>query len=50
MRCAVAWKTNINTPRGLAVDDIGGLYVSDTGNNWVLYFPPGSTSATRVYG
>ncbi|MDF3818562.1 NHL repeat-containing protein [Leptospira sp. 96542] len=43
-------QTNINTPRGLAVDDIGGLYVSDTGNNWVLYFPPGSTSATRVYG
>jgi hypothetical protein len=37
-------------PTGLAVDSSGGLYVTDTANNRVLYYPSGSTTATRVYG
>jgi len=28
----------------------GNLYVADTGNSRVLYYPAGSTTATRVYG
>ena len=37
-------------PRGLALDGAGGLYVADDDNERVLYFPAGSTTATRVYG
>jgi hypothetical protein len=37
-------------PTGVAVDRGGGLYVADTLNNRVLYFPAGSTTAARVYG
>jgi len=32
------------------VDGSGGLYVADQGNNRVLYYPKGSTTATVVYG
>ena len=35
---------------GIALDAHGGLYAADTHNNRVLYFPPGSTTAMRVYG
>ena len=35
---------------GVALDSFGGMYVSDNGNNRVLYYPSGSTTATRVYG
>ena len=48
--------TSLNGPAGLAVDGKGGLYVADSGNNRVLYFPPASghkyasTTATIVYG
>jgi sugar lactone lactonase YvrE len=42
--------TGFNFPVGLAVDSMGGLYVSDRNNNRVLYFPKDSSSATRVYG
>ena len=35
-------------PGGVAVDSGGNLYVSDTNNNRVLYYPAGSTTATRV--
>ncbi|NMC83514.1 MAG: hypothetical protein GYA63_11735 [Armatimonadetes bacterium] len=37
-------------PSFLATDGTGGLYVADTGNNRVLYFPPNSTTATKVWG
>ncbi|HMG86783.1 MAG TPA: choice-of-anchor D domain-containing protein [Terracidiphilus sp.] len=37
-------------PWGLAVDASGGLYVADYANSRVLYYPAGSTTATRVYG
>ena len=37
-------------PHAVAVDSSGDLYVADTGNNRVLYFPAGSTTATGVYG
>ena len=41
---------SLNNPYGLAVDSSGGLYVADCGNNRVLFYPAGSTTATRVYG
>ncbi len=37
-------------PWGLAVDASGGLYVADYVNSRVLFYPAGSTTATRVYG
>ena len=35
---------------GVAVDSSGNLYVADYANNRVLFYPSGSTTATRVYG
>lgn len=37
-------------PKGLSLDSSGNLYVADAGNNRVLVYPSGSTTATRVYG
>jgi hypothetical protein len=42
--------TSLNNPNAVALDSSGNLYVSDAGNNRVLYYPIGSTTATRVYG
>jgi sugar lactone lactonase YvrE len=42
--------TGLNAPIGVAVDGSGGVYVADTGNNRVLYYPIGTTTATVVYG
>jgi hypothetical protein len=42
--------TNLSQPAGVAVDGSGGLYVVDQGNNRVLHFPAGSTTADAVYG
>ena len=41
---------SLNSPRGLAVDSSGGLYIADRSNNRVLYYASGSTTSTRVYG
>jgi Concanavalin A-like lectin/glucanases superfamily/NHL repeat len=41
---------SIYHPVGLALDSSGNLYVADSANNRVLYYPAGSTTATRVYG
>jgi hypothetical protein len=43
-------RNSMNFPRGMALDSKGGLYVADRENHRVLYFAPGSTSASRVYG
>ncbi|EMY62054.1 NHL repeat-containing protein [Leptospira terpstrae] len=40
----------MSSPYGISLDSEGGMYVADSGNSRVLYFPAGSTSATRVYG
>jgi hypothetical protein len=37
-------------PAGVALDSSGNLYVADQLNNRVLFYPSGSTTATRVYG
>ncbi len=41
---------SLSTPRGLALDSSGGLYIADTVNNRVLYYTAGSSTASRVYG
>ncbi len=41
---------SLSFPRGLTVDGSDNLYTGDTGNNRVLYYPAGSTTATQVYG
>jgi len=41
---------SLNAPHGLAIDAAGGLFVADRGNARALYFPAGSTTATRVFG
>ncbi len=41
---------SLSFPGGMSLDAGGGLYVADQGNNRVLYYPAGSTTATRVYG
>jgi protocatechuate 3,4-dioxygenase beta subunit len=41
---------SLYNPEGVAVDSSGGLYVADYGNNRVLHYPSGSTTADRVYG
>jgi predicted enzyme related to lactoylglutathione lyase len=42
---------NMKFPRGLALDEGGGLYVADRENHRVLYFAAdGDTEADRVYG
>jgi sugar lactone lactonase YvrE len=41
---------SISDARGVALDSSGNLYVADTANNRVLFYPAGSTTATRVYG
>ena len=41
---------SLNSPSGAALDSNSNLYMADTGNSRVLFFPAGSTTATRVYG
>jgi sugar lactone lactonase YvrE/uncharacterized protein (DUF2345 family) len=41
---------SLSTPQGVALDSSGNLYVADEYNNRVLFYPAGSTTATRVYG
>ena len=42
--------TSLNLPIGLALDSGGNLYIVERGNNRAMYYPAGSTTATRVYG
>ena len=37
-------------PFGVALDSSGNLYVADSANDRVLFYPSGSTTATQVYG
>ncbi|GCE14481.1 NHL repeat-containing protein [Tengunoibacter tsumagoiensis] len=41
---------SLNSPVGVAVDSSNNLYIADGSNNRVLFYPSGSTTATRVYG
>ena len=41
---------SLSNPQGIAIDSSGNLYVADQNNNRVLFYPAGSTTATRVYG
>jgi DNA-binding beta-propeller fold protein YncE len=42
--------TGLDEPNGVAVDNSDGVYVADTGNSRVLYYPIGTTTPTVVYG
>jgi Concanavalin A-like lectin/glucanases superfamily/NHL repeat len=42
--------TSLSSPQGVALDSNNNLYVAEQGNNRVLYYPSGTTTATRVYG
>jgi len=42
--------TGFHTPTGMALDSVGGLWVTSLYQNRVLYFPAGSNVATRVLG
>ena len=41
---------SLNSPNGVTIDSNNGLYITDSYNNRVLYFPSSSTTATKVYG
>ena len=41
---------SLRVPVGVATDGQGNLYVADFANHRVLFYPAGSTTATRVYG
>ena len=50
---AVLNASSLRAPTGVAIGPDGGLFVSDSGNNRVLEFPPGAgthAAAIRVYG
>lgn len=40
----------LSGPIGVSGDSTGGIYIGDTVNNRFLYYPKGTTTATRVYG
>lgn len=42
--------TSLCNANGIAVDASENVWIVDTGNNRVLWFAPGSTTATGVYG
>jgi sugar lactone lactonase YvrE len=42
--------TYMSHPYRVVLDSSGNLYVSENGNNRVVYFASGSVTATRVYG
>ena len=46
---AILGTSNLSVPTGVAVDN-SGLYILDTGNSRILFYPNGSDYATVVYG
>jgi sugar lactone lactonase YvrE len=42
--------TSIAYPDGIAIDNEGGVYLSDSFRYRVVYYPPGSNYATKVWG
>lgn len=39
----------LNRPQGIVLDDEDNVYIADNQNNRILFFPKGSSVATRVY-
>ncbi|TGL15451.1 NHL repeat-containing protein [Leptospira meyeri] len=42
--------SGLNSNQGVVSDFEGGIYIADTSNNRVVYYPKGSNIATKVYG
>lgn len=42
--------TSLSDPQGVTVDSNNNVYIADTGNNRVLFYPSGQVTATVVYG
>lgn len=42
--------SGLSTNQGVVADSQDGIYIADTGNHRVVYYPKGSNIATRVYG
>lgn len=42
--------SGLNSNQGVVADSEGGIYIADTSNNRVVYYPKGSNIATKVYG
>jgi hypothetical protein len=42
--------SSLSGPHGLTLDSSNNLFVADQDNSRVLFFPVGSTVATKVYG
>jgi hypothetical protein len=49
-RNAGSTATSLSSPEGVALDRYGNVYVADRGNNRVLFFQAGSSTAAQVYG
>jgi len=50
MGAPAASATVLNGPFGVLVDWADNVYISDTGDNRMLFYSPGSTTATAVFG
>jgi hypothetical protein len=46
----VTGSTSLAFPLDVSLDNGGGIYIADQGNNRVLFYPAGSVDASRVYG
>lgn len=42
--------SGLNSNQGVVADSEDGIYIADTSNNRVVYYPKGSNIATKVYG
>ncbi|CAF1067909.1 unnamed protein product [Rotaria sordida] len=42
--------TNLNYPTGIVLDSTNNIYIADTSNNRVLYWPNGGSSGTQIAG
>ncbi|CAF4989011.1 unnamed protein product [Rotaria sp. Silwood1] len=42
--------TQLSSPRGVVVDQLGTVYVADAGNNRIMRWPKGATQGSVIVG